>query len=101
MDKKCVSCHRSTEYAGPKDMSYNKLRPYTFYFGHGIQNRTHGGSRTRPGKFSKQDLRTIIMWLDMNSNELSAYKKKHEQRAGEIVWPDFDVDPDNITGTEL
>jgi len=21
--------------------------------------------------------------------------------AGEIVWPEFDVDPDNITGSEL
>jgi hypothetical protein len=40
------------------------------------------------------------MWLDMNSNELVAYKDVDAQKKGEIVWPEFDVDPKNFTGVE-
>ena len=106
-------------------MDYANLEPYLFYFGHGYRNPLHGGSRTKPGKFgamfsrmgkallddthqralaegrfTAEDLRSIILWLDMNSNELTAYKDVDAQRRGEIVWPEFDVDPNNITGVE-
>lgn len=124
-DSKCVPCHREAENRGPKDMEYASLEPYLFYLGHGYRNPIHGGTRTKPGKFgamfsrmgqalfsethlqarkegrfTDEELRSIIMWLDMNSNEFTAYKELDAQRRGEIVWPEFDVDPRNITGVE-
>ena len=76
----------------------------------------HGGSRIKPGKFgamfsrmgkalmndnhrrflkegrfSEQDMRAIVMWLDMNSNEYSVYKNTEAQKRGELVWAEFDV----------
>ncbi len=124
-ERKCVTCHRGTENAGPADMSYNSLRDYLFFFGHGYRNHLHGGSRVKPGsfgalfskigkalldprhqkrmkegRFTRQDFRTICMWLDLNSNELSAYRNVAAQKRGEIVWPEYDVDPDNYTGIE-
>jgi len=110
---------------GPTNMDYGNLDPYIFYLGHGYRRPLHGGTRIKPGKFgamfsrmgkallseghqkaladgkfSQEDVRQIIMWLDMNSNEFTAYKEIDRQRRGEIVWPVFDVDPDNITGVE-
>jgi hypothetical protein len=80
------------------------------------------GSRTRPGRFgaresalvkggylsrshynvnlSAGELRRITLWLDMNSNELGAYTKVAAQRAGKMVWPEIDVDPNNPLGVE-
>jgi len=114
---KCVTCHQSQEKAGPKDMSYRALQPHMFYLGHGIGRRLHGGSRSKPGKFgamfssmgkallndnhrkslkegkfTERDVRAIIMWLDMNSNEYSVYKNVEAQKRGELVWAEFDVD---------
>ena len=125
LESKCASCHRARDAAGPKEVAYDRLEPYVHYRGHGYLQPEHGGSRTRPGKFgarfsrmgqallnrdhrlyleegrfSEQDVRTIAMWLDLNSNELSAYEGVEAQRAGEVVWPALDVDPENITGVE-
>jgi hypothetical protein len=80
------------------------------------------GSRTRPGRFgaresrlykegylssshynvdlSAEELRRITLWLDMNSNELGAYTRVDDQRQGQVVWPELDVDPDNPLGIE-
>jgi hypothetical protein len=41
------------------------------------------------------------MWLDCNSNELGAYVNEDAQRRGELVWPVFDLDPDNPLGVEI
>lgn len=125
LEQKCASCHRTRDPAGPEEVAYVQLEPYVHYRGHGYLDPKHGGSRTRPGKFgarysrmgqallnqdhrkyleegrfSERDVRTIVMWLDMNSNELSAYEGVDAQRAGEIVWPALDVDPENLTGVE-
>ena len=35
-----------------------------------------------------------------NGNELGAYTKVDEQRRGQIVWPEIDVDPKNPLGVE-
>jgi len=124
-EKKCIPCHTETKDAGPKNMDFGALEKYMFYFGHGIGRPLHGGSRTVPGKFgamfsgmgkalmgkthqkafsqgkfTEEDLRSIFMWLDMNSNEFTAYKEVDAQKKGEIVWPDFDVDPNNYNGVE-
>jgi len=125
LETKCVGCHKKKENAGPKDMSYANLDKYIFYLGHGYTRHLHGGSRIKPGKFgamfslmgkallnenhqkslkegkfTKEDFRAIAMWLDMNSNELTAYKDVAEQVKGEIVWPMYDVDPENYTGAQ-
>jgi len=115
-ESKCVTCHKAMEKAGPKDMSYEALQSYMFYLGHGLTRRLHGGSRIKPGKFgamfsrmgkallndnhrkllgagkfTEQDVRAIVMWLDMNSNEFSVYKNTDAQKRGELVWAEFDV----------
>ncbi len=124
-ENKCVGCHREKDDQGPKRMEYADLEPYLFYFGHGYRRHLHGGSRSQPGKFgaafsrmgkallnpahqkalqqgkfTPHDVRTIVMWLDMNSNEFTAYKDTDAQKRGEIVWPQFDVDPHNVTGVQ-
>lgn len=125
LQEKCIKCHQEKEKAGPKSMEYNDLDKYVFYLGHGYHNPKHGGSRSTPGKFgalgsvmgrtllnedhqkfmeegkfTKEDLRSIAMWLDMNSNEYSVYKNIVAQKEGQLVWPEFDVDPDNYTGMD-
>jgi len=122
---KCVSCHKAKDNAGPKDMSYKALDKYMFYFGHGCTKALHGGSRVKPGKFgalfsrigkallnenhqklmkegkfSREDMRAISLWLDLNSNEYSVYKGIDKQKRGEVVYPELDVDPGNYTGVE-
>ncbi len=125
LEAKCVACHKTQDKAGPKDMNYGKLNKYVFYLGHGYLNPLHGGTRNKPGKFgamfspmgktllnknhqkslaegkfTAEDFRSIVMWLDMNSNELAAYQNVGEQIKGEIVWPMYDVDPKNYSGVE-
>jgi hypothetical protein len=124
-ETKCLPCHQEKDDRGPKNMDYGSLDQYLFYLGHGYRRHLHGGTRSEPGKFgamfsrmgkallnenhqkalqdgdfTDEDVRSIIMWLDMNSNEFTAYKDTDAQRRGEIVWPEFDVDPNNITGVE-
>ncbi len=125
LETKCLACHKMKEKGGPKDMNYAKLDKYIFYFGHGYTRHLHGGSRVKPGqfgamfslmgkallnethrkalkqgKFTTEDFRSIVMWLDLNSNELTAYKDVARQAKGEIVWPMYDVDPANYTGAQ-
>jgi len=127
-EDKCVTCHKSREKAGPKDMSYKALQPHMFYLGHGITRRLHGGSRIKPGKFgamfssmgkallddnhrnflkegkfTERDVRAIVMWLDMNSNEYSVYKNVDAQKRGELVWAEFDMDeiPAQASGSDV
>jgi hypothetical protein len=124
-DAKCVKCHKSKKDAGPTNMSFGALGKYTFYFGHGYHRNMSGGTRTKPGqfgamfskmgkalmspghlkamkagKFTAEDRRSVFMWLDMNSNEFTAYLDVAAQREGKIVWPKYDVDPKNYTGVE-
>ncbi len=124
-ETKCLPCHQEKDDRGPKNMDYGSLDQYLFYLGHGYRRHLHGGTRSEPGKFgamfsrmgkallnenhqkslrdgdfTDEDVRSIIMWLDMNSNEFTAYKDIDAQRRGEIVWPEFDVDPNNISGVE-
>ena len=123
-EDKCMSCH-TEQNVQPQKMNYQDLEPYAFYFGHGYRNALHGGSRTAPGKFgaayskmgkallnkthtqalqagefTEEDVRKIVIWLDLNSNELYALKDVDRQRKGEIVWPQLDTDPANPIGTE-
>ena len=124
LEKKCLPCHQAKK-KGLQKMNYQDLKGYAFWFGHGIGRKMSGGSRTLPGKFgakqsklgktllgighqkalkagkfTKDDLRNIYLWLDLNSNQYSAYKKTEEQKKGELVWPMYDVNPKNYDGTE-
>jgi hypothetical protein len=47
-----------------------------------------------------EERRRITMWLDCNSNELGDYRDEKAQRAGQVVWPLFDVNRDNVLGVE-
>ena len=84
-----------------------------------------GGSRTTPGQFgarasgimktlsnsdhrdldlTKEELRRITLWLDLNSNEIGWAGNEPEpiaaQKRGSAIWPPVDVDPANPTGVE-
>lgn len=123
-DAKCVTCHTQNG-KGPRDMSYGALEPYAFYYTGGGDNFVpfHGGSRSTPGKFGSQyarmgkamlsqthvqaradgkfteeDMRRVTLWLDCNSDEFGTYYDINLQRAGKLVWPRLDVDPQDPSG---
>jgi hypothetical protein len=101
---------------------------YAFFFtsSQGCTMYMHQGSRTLPGRFgaresrmgkallngaahqtalkngtiSAADFRKVILWLDGNSDELGAFNRAADQKAGRRVWPDLDVDSLNPTGVE-
>ncbi|MGD0090472.1 MAG: LamG-like jellyroll fold domain-containing protein [Planctomycetota bacterium] len=125
-ETKCVGCHAEKK-KGPVDMSYAALKEgYTFWFSGAMwqdmcrpYSGVHGGSRTIPGQFgarnsrigkalldenhkevSAEDRHKIILWLDSNSLRLSAYIREAAQLRGELVWPELDVDPENVLGVE-
>ena len=123
LDAKCVSCH-AKERKGP-DMTYASLAKYAFYYpflntGYANGEIVKSGSRTVPGRFgamaspllkyldkshydvslTADEFRRITLWLDCNANELGAYTQADEQRRGQIVWPEIDVDPKNPLGLE-
>jgi hypothetical protein len=125
-DRKCTPCHDS-EALGPS-MSYASLEKYAFwqpgpgtpYLNGDIAVAVHGGSRTAPGKYGARmaplaakcdsshhgvqltgdEYRRIMLWLDGNSNEFSAYTHIAEQQQGKLVWPELDFDTLNPLGIE-
>ena len=50
------------------------------------------------GKFTQEDFRRIVMWLDCASDELGAYSAPDQQRAGKVVWPVLQVNPADPLG---
>lgn len=126
VEGKCVSCH-ATKGQGPKDMSYEAMKDLTFWFSGAMwqdmcsaYSGIHGGSRTIPGRFgarncrlgkalmdenhkdaiAPEDRHKIIVWIDCNSLRLGAYVREVAQMRGELVWPELDVDPENVLGVE-
>ena len=116
LQEKCAACHLK-EGKGP-DMSHASLEKYVFHYPFGLDGYSNGdivrsGSRTVPGKFgamaspllkyldkshydvslTPDEFRRITLWMDCNGNELGAYTKVDEQKRGETVWPEIDVDP--------
>ena len=122
-DSKCQPCHRS-EGKGPQNMNYDALKEYAFYFSGAHMNNysnlqlTGMGTRSIPGlvgshyskmgkallrnhrgqRISEEEYRRISLWLDLNSPRLGAFNDVAKQEQGELVWPDLDVDPSNLTG---
>ena len=122
-EKSCAPCHQKSG-KGPAKMDYGSLRDYVFYFAGGMSGSTvlpiHGGSRTIPGRFgaraskmgqamlsaphkehvSREDYRKIVLWIDANSLQFTAFDEVDKQLRGELVWPTLDVDPNNPQGLE-
>ena len=121
LQEKCAVCH-AKEGKGP-DMSHASLERYVFHYpfwkdGYVSGEVVASGSRSVPGKFgamaspllkyldkshygvslTPDEFKRITLWLDCNGNELGAYTKVDEQRRGEIVWPEIDVDPSDPMG---
>ena len=67
--------------------------------GKALLNDTHRQA-LKDKKFTTDDFRKIVIWLDLNSNEFNACKEIDRQRKGEVVWPKLDVDPANPVGDE-
>ena len=121
LQEKCAACH-AKEGKGP-DMSHASLERYVFHYPFWKDGYVNGevvasGSRSVPGKFgamaspllkyldkshygvslTADEFKRITLWLDCNGNELGAYTKVDEQRRGDIVWPEIDVDPSDPMG---
>jgi DNA-binding beta-propeller fold protein YncE len=115
LDKNCVSCHGSAKpgdlskgnYTSNADRfysSYNNLKPYLSYYNF---DYSWGPIVTTPGKFgarisklypllkaghqgaalSEADLRTIALWLDLNSDMFSDDVQRDAQASGQAVKP--------------
>jgi Mala s 1-like protein/hydrazine synthase alpha subunit-like protein/concanavalin A-like lectin/glucanase superfamily protein/WD40 repeat protein len=126
-DKTCIPCHTKSG-KGPQDMRYEALKEdYTFWFSGAMFTQmttaysgVHGGSRTIPGRFgaraskigqallteshrkrvSAEDRHQVIQWIDCNSLRLGSFTNEAAQLRGELVWPQLDVDPDNVVGID-
>ena len=124
-DGKCLPCHQA-EGKGPQNMGYDELREYAFYFSGAHMNNysnlrvTGMGTRSIPGlvgahyskmgkallknhrgkRITEDEFRRVCLWLDLNSPRLGAFNDVAKQERGELVWPDLDVDPGNVTGIE-
>ena len=115
---RCVACHVK-EKKGPQKMSYGDLREFAFFFGGGFlghtMDKTHGGSRSIPGRCGaaasrlgralltpehqkavpQAERHRLVLWLDANSLRYSSFHDTEAQERGEPVWPLLDVDPLN------
>jgi hypothetical protein len=128
-DEKCVACH--AQHPAAPDMSYGSLARYDRAFSYpgepGLTLIGVGGSRTAPGHFgarasgilkslrtkdyhkdvmlSQDQWRRLILWLDLNSNEIGWIGNDRSQIAaqkkGVALWPPIDMDPLNPTGIEV
>jgi len=118
LDKNCVSCHGSAKpgdlskgnYQSNADRfytSYVNLKPYVSYYNF---DYSFGPVVTTPGKFgarisklypmlkaghqgvtlSEADLRTISLWLDLNSDMYSDDLKRDSQASGQAVTPSIE-----------
>jgi hypothetical protein len=122
-DAHCTNCHQ--QQGGP-DMVRDTLTEYLWGFSGSQKDHFQlpliGGSRSVPGKLganmaklytggylsqshynvnlTREELHTITMWLDLNSNDLSYYKKNWDLDPDELQWPLMDVDPDYPQGVE-
>ena len=115
LTKKCIACHEKKGQPEPD------LEQYRFFFNDYGGEPEHGGYRTIAGRFgaihtgladvllqkhhrealTMEEINRVTLWVDANSNELGAYRDVDKQRAGEVVWPLIDMDPDNPAGLDL
>ncbi|MHC4087849.1 MAG: HzsA-related protein [Planctomycetota bacterium] len=109
LENKCNQCHEKYQFFFHGTNRHSGLEPM------------HGGYRTIAGRFgaiatgladimlkkhhrealTMAEINRITLWADTNANELGAYRDQHMQRAGEIVWPLIDMDPENPAGLDL
>ena len=54
----------------------------------------------RGRRITEEEYRRVCLWLDLYSPRLGAFNNVAQQESGELVWPDLDVDPSNVTGVE-
>jgi hypothetical protein len=124
LTKKCFPCHQGKTGA-PTNASYSAMEPYSFWFASAGDNRVkgHGGSRSKPGQigargsrmgkallddahqkaqadgtYTETDVRTLVQWLDLGSDELGSFDNDSAQRQGQLVWPTLDVDKNDPQG---
>ncbi|MHC4248239.1 MAG: HzsA-related protein [Planctomycetota bacterium] len=119
LESKCNPCHEKNKKPRPN------LEKYRFWYhgtgGHNGLGKVHGGYRTIAGRFgaiqtglakvmlkehhrkalTMQEINRVTLWVDANSNDLGAYYDEDKQRAGEVVWPVIDMDPENPAGIDL
>ncbi len=124
-DGKCQPCHRA-QGKGLQKMGYEDLKKVAFYYSGAHMNNYRNlsmygmGTRSIPGLFgahyskmgkailenhrgkriTEDEYRRVCLWLDLNSPRLGAFNDVSKQERGELVWPNLDVDPDNVTGIE-
>jgi hypothetical protein len=119
LKSKCIPCHTKKKKPAPN------LKKYAFYYhgtgGHSGVQAKHGGYRSIAGRFgaiesglakimlkkhhrealTMAEINRVTLYIDSNSNELGAYYDEVAQRAGKVVWPLVDMDPENPAGIDL
>jgi len=126
LDAKCIPCHKKTD-SRLKRSDYRAMGGYAFHLNASGTDPTipfRGGTRSTAGKFgarqsrlgkallgpahqkrlaegrfSADDVKRILLWLDLNSLQYGSYSPREEdvekQKAGQIFWPALDFDPSN------
>jgi hypothetical protein len=119
LKSKCIPCHTKKKKPAPD------LNKYKFFYhgtgGHSGVQPMHGGYRSIAGRFgaiktglakimlkkhhrealTMAEINRVTLYIDANSNELGAYYDEAGQRAGKVVWPLVDMDPENPAGLDL
>ena len=124
LTKKCFPCHQGKTGA-PTNAVYSAMEPYSFWFASAGDNRVkgHGGSRSKAGQigalgsrmgkallnathqkaqsdgtYTELDVRTLVQWLDLGSDELGSFDNEAGQKRGDLVWPSLDFDKNDPQG---
>jgi hypothetical protein len=65
--------------------------------GKALLDATHQKAQA-DGTYSDTDVRTLVQWLDLGSDELGSFDNQNAQRQGQVVWPTLDVDKNDLQG---
>jgi len=65
--------------------------------GKALLNATHQKAQT-DGTYTELDVRTLVQWLDIGSDELGSFDNEAGQKRGDLVWPTLDFDKNDPQG---
>lgn len=57
--------------------------------------------KSHKDRLTEDQWNRVVMWLDLNTMQYGSDYDIEKQKAGELVWPMVDVDPENPVGVEI
>ncbi len=119
-DNTCIPCHTEKGARGIKSSDYESFRWNSFWYEQAFGPMPASGSMTAPGfcgasytkigkalvkshkdRLTEDQWNKVVMWLDLNTMQYGSGYDIEKQKAGELVWPMVDVDPENPVGVEI